>query len=165
MAICKYFSTPRGCSKGSAYTFQHGNPQWIASRPSLQQPRQQQPRVSTAEHLSGVPRGFCKSFWETARCSHGVRCKYKHDRVKPGVALVHTPTKTLVSTDFTKLPTMPVFDREVVRRICTDEHFRFHGPNDVYPVVGALWASTKETAFWVGHPRLKFSQPDTDTVY
>ncbi|KAK4701638.1 hypothetical protein P7C70_g4592, partial [Phenoliferia sp. Uapishka_3] len=66
--------------------------------------------------------------------------------MKSGVATANKSATP--SDDLATLPSSNVPDRQLLNILMKDELFRFNGPNDIYMVVNALYASTKETALW-----------------
>lgn len=167
MPVCGFYQ--RGhCYKGASCTFEHVGPTSNNPRPPPNRPPNRPPAARTPlpAHLAGVPRGTCKSWWQTGSCTFGIRCKHRHDRTQAGSSSIAadagtsalqaaTPDYTAIASNSSSDPFVPArssaqrINQGILQRVVTSDSFRFVETAQVYTFLNSLHSSTKITTTWV----------------
>jgi hypothetical protein len=113
-----------------------------------------------------VPYGVCRDYYTTGACSRGkIGCKYEHSQTSNSNSInrdVATAGPSTSGKDYTSMAKGGSSDAwrgratdsitssvTIIRKIVSDESFRFSNCNEIYQFVNALQTSSLETSSWV----------------
>ncbi|KAG8955990.1 hypothetical protein FRC04_006439 [Tulasnella sp. 424] len=100
--VCEQFRRGQ-CSYGKKCKFSHTNPAGNSSShgKSSSTPngrRAAVPNNQGNKFIADLPKGACRTFWETGRCNRGYECKYRHDQKLAPAATPSAAVTASVST-------------------------------------------------------------------